>query len=305
MITNHEFDDDGTNMTVPLKVLKSDVTFTQGKTWPVILKGGCNTTDEVILEQVKINIRRQLPQVQPYMINHEVAVIVGGGPSLKETEKELLDCYWRGGKIVALNGAYRWCIERNIKPSACIVLDARESNAEFVKESIPECKYLLASQCHSKTFEYCAGRDVYIWHACTGGDNELKVLKKFYFGRVHPVDLGTTVGIRSVSLMRMLGFTRMEIFGIDSCWLDDNHHSYEQPENNRDLKKRVWLVPSSGGDAVPFMCAPWHMQQVEDFKKLIKERGNMFQLNVHGRGLLATILRTGATIQQEENRNAC
>lgn len=276
------------------------VTFQQDKVMPVKLDGGLNTPDEVILKQVNENIRRQLPQVQPYHLNGEVALIVCGGVSLRETETELRDAVWAGGKIVAINGAYQWCIDHNLKPSACLVLDARESNVKFVETPVKGCRYLLAAQCHPKAFELCRDREVFIWHACSGGDVEHEILKKYYFDRVHPITLGTTAGVRAISVMRMLGFTRMEIFGLDSCWLGDEHHSYPQKENEKDLRIPVWLNPEGRADkALRFECAPWHMKQAEDFQNLVKERGNMFQLNVHGRGLISAIMRTGAAIQTE------
>ena len=261
---------------------------------------GCNTPDDVVMAQVNENIRRQLPQVQPYASNGETALIVASGASLRDTEKELRDLVWSGGKIVALNGAYRWCIEHNLKPSACIILDARESNAEFVHEPVEGCRYLLAAQCHPRAFDYCRDREVFIWHACTGGDAEHDVLKEYYFNRVYPITLGTTVGVRAISLLRMLGFPRFELFGLDSCWTGNEHHAFPQKENEKDKRFRVWLRPEGRDDKVlRFECAPWHMKQAEDFQTLIRERGNLFQLNVHGEGLIASILRTGAEIQME------
>jgi hypothetical protein len=109
---------------------------------------GCNTPDEIVRAQVIESIRRQLPQVQPYQSNGETAIIVASGVSLRDTVHELRDCLWSGAKIIALNGAYRWCLEHNLKPSACIILDAREPNAEFIREPVKGCRYLLAAQCH-------------------------------------------------------------------------------------------------------------------------------------------------------------
>lgn len=263
--------------------------------------GGCNTPDDVIIEQVRENITRGLPQVFPHQPNPFTAILVCGGPSLAETEKELVKAVWEGGKIVAVNGAYQWCIERNLKPSAAVMLDARDFNSRFIAEPVDGCKYILASQCHAKTFELCEGREAVIWHACSAGEPELQLLKQYYFDAVYPVTLGTTVGIRAISLMRMLGFHSFEIFGLDSCWLDNRHHGYDQAENNKDGNIPVWLRPEGRDDkAQRFICAPWHVKQCEDFQNLIRERGDLFRLNVHGRGLIAAVMRTGAEIQMDQ-----
>lgn len=263
-------------------------------------ESGCNTTDEVIMAQVAANIRRGLPQAQPHEPNPATAILVCGGPSLKTTEKELVEAYWAGGKIVAVNGAYQWCIDHNLKPSAALMLDARESNARFFKTEVPGCKYLLASQCHPSVFEHCKDRETVIWHACSAGEPELALLNEFYFERTYPVTIGTTVGVRAITLLRMLGFRRIDIFGLDSCWLDGEHHSYAQPENARDGRLSVWLRPEGRDDlAKRFECAPWHCKQAEDFMTLVRERGDHFELNVRGPGLIAEMLRTGAQIQME------
>jgi hypothetical protein len=273
--------------------------FDASKTKEIEFKGGLNTTDETIMAQVAENIRRGLPQAQPYSPNTDTAIIVAGGPSLKATEKDLVEAVWRGGKVVAVNGAYQWCIDRNIKPSAMVMLDAREFNARFLETPVPNCHYLLASQCHPKAFDLCRDRKVTIWHGLSCGDDEKAMLDEFYFERYNPVTLGTTVAMRAISLMRMLGFTTMEVFGLDSCWLDEEHHAYEQPEN-KEKKMSVWVRPKDRDDlAQRFICAPWMAKQAEDFMRLVKERGDLFQLNVHGPGLIATMIRTGADIEIE------
>lgn len=261
-----------------------------------------NVSDETLLAQVSANIKLGLPQAMAYQPNPETAIIVAGGPSLNETEKELVDLVWKGGKVVAINGAYQWCIDRNIKPSACVVMDAREFNSRFVQTPVDGCHYLIASQCHPKTFEMCRGRQVAIWHALSAGDDEIKLLDEYYFKQHNPITIGVTVTMRAISLMRMLGFSRMEIFGLDSCWLDGAHHAYQQIENNGEKTMSVWVRPKGRDDlAQRFICSVWQAKQAEDFMQLIKERGDMFRLNVHGRGLIATMIRAGAELELEDD----
>lgn len=281
------------------------------KVFPISFEGEhLNVDDDVIHEQVAHAIRLGLPQAMPYDENHEVVALVCGGPSLAETERELVEAHWSGAKIVTVNGAYKWCVERNLKPSATVVLDAREFNQRFADPAVIGCRYLLASQCHPSTFEACRGRDVLLWHALSTGDPEVELLDAFYGGHLitkddqqghgcyFPITLGTTVGLRAISLMRMLGFRRFHIFGLDSCWLGDRHHAYEQSENNDDGRLNIWLKPE-GIEAKRFVCSTWQAKQAEDFMKLVQERGNLFDINVHGPGLIATMIRTGADMEIE------
>src|SRR6266566_3541065 len=81
------------------------------------LDDGCNVSDELIMNQVRESIRRQLPQAYGHQPNSDRIALVCGGPSLAKTEKELVELAWNGVKVVAVNGAYQWCIDHNIKPS--------------------------------------------------------------------------------------------------------------------------------------------------------------------------------------------
>jgi hypothetical protein len=179
-------------------------------------------------------------------------------------------------------------------------MDAREFNSRFVQTSVLECNYLLASQCHPSAFELCRDRKVTIWHAISAGDREVEILDNYYFKKHFPVTLGTTVSIRAISLMRMLGFQDFEIFGLDSCLISDRHHAYKQPENDGGEVVSVWIRPHGRDDLVQrFLCYPWMIKQCEDFQNLTKERGEMFRINVHGPGLIATMIRTGAQLEPE------
>lgn len=263
--------------------------------------GGMNVSDEQVLEQVAVNIRRGLPQVRPHQPNMHTVSLVCGGPSLAMSEKELVQSAWAGDKIVAVNGAYQWCIDHNIKPAGAIVLDAREFNTRFLEEPVEGCKYFIAAQCHPRMFDICKDRETYIWHACSAGDAEQDMLKEYYFDKYFAVDIGVTIGVRAVSLLRMLGFTSQRIWALDSCWLDDKHHAYGQPENDRDRRVGVFIRPQ-GHDVRPerFECSGWHIKQAETFMQLVKERGDLFRLDVRGPGLIAAIMRTGAQMQLEQ-----
>ena len=264
----------------------------------------CTISQEQMAAHIAVNIKRQIPQARIYDPRPETVALVCGGPTLAETEHELIEAVWSGAKICAVNGAYKWLIDRNLRPSAFVMLDGREFNANFVNPSVVGCKYLLASQCHPRAFELCEGREVVIWHAVSGGNPELEVINKHYLGRVHPITGGTTVAIRAIMLMRMLGFVSFDIFGLDSCLLDGQHHAYEQPENDVDSVHEVWLRPQGRDDlAQKFFCSPWMMKQAYDIQQLMQSHGDNFRLHVRGRGLIAAMLRTGAEIETKSQRH--
>lgn len=259
------------------------------------LKGSPNISPEIMAAQIRHAIRQGFPQCRPEPEKPDRVVLVGGGPSLATTERELRDLLFEGAICVTLNGAYAWCLERNIQPRIQIVMDGRASTARFLEPAIPRCKYFAASQCHALVFDALRGRpEVFIFHAVTNDGIHAAILSDYYgAGHWYPVVGGTTIATRAIGLLRGGGFLRFDLFGIDSCWLEDRHHAFAQPENEADIRITTTAAPSGCPElARTFHCAPWHVKQLEDFLQVMRVNGGSFQLAVHGPGLLAHALES-------------
>lgn len=268
----------------------------------IAFHGRVNTSDPELMANISHSIRLGYSQVRAQAPNSDRVCLVGSGASLATTVEELRDLYFAGAKVVTVNGSYSWCIERNIRPSAQIILDARPSNARFLHPAIPQCRYLLASQCAPETWAAVEGRpDVWIWH-CVGTDAETeRMLTDYYAGRWQSISHGpvggTTAGVRGIALLRALGFLRFDLFGMDSCYLEGAGHAFAQPENAEDRPYRFTVSPSGHPEqGRVFYCAPWMAKQLECFLQMIRSKGNDFLLNVHGEGLLAFALRASADV---------
>ena len=252
-----------------------------------------NVHKNAIIANVKRNIRRQLPQLDCYMPTDRPIALVAGGWSLHETFDELRDLYFAGVPLVALNGAGNWLMERNIRPAMQIVMDARKENAVFVEKPIPKCRYFLASQCHPILFDLCADRETWIFHirSCGEDSREEEILNEYYLGKWRHIPGGGTIGVRSISMARILGYQLIHVFGLDSCLRDGTHenHAYEQGWNKPDKR----LVPVWVGQR-KFICSGWHTAQADQFKDYILSCGEHFSLSVHGDGLIAHMMRLGA-----------
>lgn len=275
------------------------------------LHGNVNVPDAGILDNIRHSIRLGFPQVRPDPLKPQSVILVGSGPSLKDTERELIDLYFGGDRtrsiVVTLNGGYHWCLERNIRPSVQVVVDARSGNGRFLLPAVPQCRYLVASQCHPSTWKVLQdGREnVWIWHAADAEGVFKPILDDYYFGNWHGVGGGTTVAMRGISLMRTLGFFRFDIFGVDSCWMGDQHHALAQPENEADKVFPFKAFPTGHPEmSRTFMCSPWMLKQLEDLLQMMRVAGDQFLLNFHGDGLLAFTLQCAADISYERPTEA-
>ncbi|MGE0363066.1 MAG: hypothetical protein AB7R67_20300 [Vicinamibacterales bacterium] len=271
----------------------------------VTFDGRLNIPDDRLLANVAASIRRGYPQVWPVAPNPHRVALVCGGPSINATVDELRQAVFEGAKLVTVNGAYAWCLERNLQPRAQIVMDARPTNARFLAPEVPQCRYYLCSQCAPETWDAVARYPhVAIWH--DESDAAVKAaLDAYYLGAWCGVAGGTTVGTRAIGLLRMLGFLRFDVFGLDSCWMGYHTHAYAQPENAHD--KRVRATISTVDDSAPprtFITSPWMLKQADDFQRFVRASGDKFLLNVHGDGLIAYMLRAHAGVERQIDESA-
>jgi hypothetical protein len=227
------------------------------------------------------------------MTNDFEVMILGGGPSLEGQIETIRQLRAEGCKLITLNGTYNWAIERGLTPSAQIVVDAREFNSRFTRPILPTCKYLIASQCHPSVLEGLPPESTLLWH--TAGEAIRPILegsgKPWYV-----IPGGSTVMLRAIPMMRMLGYRKFHLFGFDSCLGNqDVHHAYSQPENDSTLVVNVTV----GG--CTFRCHAWMVSQAQEFMDLIRFMGSELELEVYGDGLIAHILKTGAELSDLED----
>lgn len=252
--------------------------------------GVLNTDEEVVKKNVRHNIQQGWIEISPHETNNEEVMILGGGPSTAEFLEDIKKKRAEGVKLVALNGAYGWCIENGLTPSALIMVDAREFNARFSKPVVDGCKYLIASQCDPAVFEGLPKERTYIWHTTT---EMIRDILNEHSEIWYVVPGGSTVLLRAIPLLRMLGFKKFHLYGCDSCLSADKHHAYAQPENDAAM-----VLPAIVGGRT-FHCHAWMVSQAQEFMDMIRFLGDEIELELYGDGLLTHILNTGAKIHDE------
>jgi SAM-dependent methyltransferase len=265
----------------------------------VVDAGILNLGESHVLKNVEANIQAGWNQVSPQEPKDSEVVIIGGGPSLDSQLTEIRELKAAGAKIVTLNGAYHWAHQHGLGPVTEIIVDARAFNARFSHPVHEGCKYLIASQCDPSVLEGLPKDSTWLWH--TSADFIRPLLDEHletWFG----VPGGSTVLLRAIPLLRMLGFRQFHLFGCDSCVQDVKgntdirpgdaywHHAYAQAENDTEQ-----LVTVTCGGRI-FSCQPWQVSQATEFLELIKVMGDEFDLAIYGDGLLKHILETGASL---------
>lgn len=258
----------------------------------VLVGGKINVPLEVLEAQVVSNVNAGWQHVVPHNKQDREIIVLSGGPSMESQLEVIKKLRAEGAALATVNGAYGWALERGLEPSAQIVLDARAFNARFSRPVTPYTKYLIGSQVHPSTLDGLPYDRTFLWHSGLSEENEKMIQEKL--GYYFPSPGGSTVTLRAIPLLRMLGFYRIHLFGFDSCVTGTQHHAYAQPENDNE----PIITVECGGKI--FNCSPWMLSQASEFRDMVKLMGDVVELAVYGDGLIAQMITTGASFSTTE-----
>lgn len=259
--------------------MTADVSF---RTFRETFRGGVNVDHEVIYRNIRTNIARPLPQIDVHAPNDYEVAMLCGGPSLAQAEIP------PGYKIATCNGTYDWALRRGLRPSVFMMLDARPHNVRFITEPLQSCRYFLCSQVDPSMFERLEGYDVRLFHGCAKPERE--ILDDWYMGRWRKVPGGGTVGLCALWILYLIGVRTARFYGLDGCLVDDQHHAYDQPENDGNA---VFTVTVEGRS---FRAHPWMLAQIDDFLQICSVFPDDMNVSFEGDTLIPHIVRETARL---------
>jgi hypothetical protein len=260
--------------------------------------GVVNTELEQVKENIRENVKGNWQMVHPHPMQSTEVMLICGGPSLNDYTDEIIEQRANGMPMITTNGTYNWAIANGMTPSMQLIIDGREFNKRFVTPVVDDCKYMIASQCHPSVLEGLPEDRTYLWHV-SGRDEEIEKILDEAYEIWFPVPGGSTVTLRGLCLLRMLGFHKIHMYGFDSCYRDGEHHAYEQAENNY----KNYKIPVGCGGTKTFLCDGWMYSQAKEFIQMVGLIGDEIQLDIKGDGLIAHIVETGAKLAALDEEN--
>jgi len=238
---------------------------------------GCATESEMNAN-VTATIERGYTRFNEYLGKFEgEAAIVGAGPSIKRTHKDLK------GDVIAINSAIGYLLDQGTVPRWAMIWDASHLCAQFAIPH-PDITYLIGARCHPSVFERLKDCKVICWHA--GGDHniaEFLVQKKLDEPMVNGGSAGVT---RAMYLAVALGYRKLNIYGADSSYSDDGHtHINGSLVPEKDLM--VWIGNGKGKKL--FRTTPEWCAQVNEFRDIyamFRHPNFGIEIEVYGEGML-------------------
>jgi hypothetical protein len=178
-------------------------------------------------EQIKINLRKNCGRIEAVTeLRKEPIACVSFGPSLKDTWEKIKEFKY----VMSCSGSHKFLVEHGIIPTHHIDVDPREHKIKLIGEPQKGCEYLIASTCHPKLIDYLqnAGCTVKLWHIFDSEEEGYRILPPGEW----MVTGGCSVGTRTMTLARFIGFTEQHIFGMDGSFPSDgNSHAGEHPND--------------------------------------------------------------------------
>lgn len=261
-------------------------------TIPVIVL--CNTPDEVLAANVRTNTAKPLKWLQAADEHDRVAVMVGGGPSVKEHVGAIREHVARGATVFAMNAASRWLREQGVEADWQVICDAQAATADLVD---PLARgHLIASQCDPATMDRAP--DPVVWHLETGEiETQFSPDRPRYRGGYVLIGGGAAVGNSAMCVAYAMGYRNFEVYGFDSSHRDGQGHAYAQPMNDE-----LQVFPVRWGDRMYWSTITMRAQ-AEKFQltgQALKQRG--CRIEVHGDGLLPAMWRTPPARMDEREK---
>ena len=252
------------------------------------IKRTLRPSEEQVRRNVHKNIRFGVEQVNFHMPQSTPIVLCAGGPSLKPNIETVRQQQIEGAEVICVGNAGHLLAGYGIKPNGHILMDGMDRNKTFVVP-IPDTRYFVASQCDPSVIRSMKVHNhVYIWHA-SGPPGIREILDKHYGpGNYWLIPGGSYISLRAIALLHVLGYKWIHIYGLDSCLMEDEHHSYLQPDADGQTVEDVTV-----GDR-DFRCTYWMLDQATQFLESIQN--GLFgsaQLAVHGDGPISYMLKSG------------
>lgn len=234
---------------------------------------------ERLLDNMRVNIARCLPEAKLCKPHGLTMSVAGGGPSLADTFQDMQ------GWVCAINGSLQYLIDQGLKEGtsyACGVCDAGAHIPDMVPAH-PDVRYYLASVCDPALFDklISANCEVVLWHVTPGShecSDEINKLLNLEYDEWNAIGGGCTMGLRWVNLGYYLGFRRFHLHGLDSSFRGSATHAYP---DHADAKEHFEFNGR--------MTRPNFIAQVYDFAEMLEtmwDTDPSLQIEVFGDGLL-------------------
>ncbi|MCH8334905.1 MAG: DUF115 domain-containing protein, partial [Proteobacteria bacterium] len=247
-----------------------------------------NTPVDVVDAQIRANGALDLPWLRSTPPHDGIAILCGGGPSIKRQTAKIRDLTRKkGATLFGLNACAGWLVDNQFDVDIQTILDAKQETANLVETMAH--RHIFASQCHPDTIDRLIrsrSRSLTLFHLNNTDIEDLLPDERVKRGGYVLIGGGVSVGITSMVMAYAMGYREMHFFGYDSSNESGATHAYRQ-----DMNQFVPNIDVEWGDKTYNASMPMK-QQAEAFPRFARElQAEGVEINVYGDGLLQAMWR--------------
>lgn len=270
-----------------------------GETSPALsfLELPVNNNPEAIIENIRTNCQRGLPQLKQLESTDRPLIVVGGGPSLHDY-LPVLKSFRPDCDVLAVNGAYKFLRSVGIDADHFILIDSRRDNVAHVEAPHPDTNHYLASQVHPEVFDALRDHRVTMFHLAT--ETGLAATKDLPPPQTYSMAPVGMASVHAIYLGAALGYRRMFLFGYDFSHKAGETYAFEQAMNKHDASFEVVL------NGEKFRTTLALARTAEQFAKAVSPviRSCDLDIRVFSSGLLPEVLKAAMSPATEESERA-
>lgn len=249
------------------------------------------TDGKEAMENVKVNIKRPLKYVYDmpgFLVkkrHDQKLALVGGGPSLAKSIEELDGSF---EVIVACGSSHDYLRNKARIPHWAVLCDPDPLSLQYLKRPHPAVQYMIATHCAPRLFDYLKPYpQVAMWHCFSENHDEYNEIQPGF----KAIGGGCTVGLRSLSIALLFGYSNIHFFGFDSCVGEsDKPYAYDLVEDDKTVGQlhKIRIGADTPGEKV-YICQGYHLAQAANFKDLYRLHNDKFTPTFHGGGMMSDL----------------
>ena len=178
-------------------------------------------------------------------------------------------------------------MDAGLIPDYCTICDPDPVMVNYISKASRKTMFLLSTAVAPEVVTRLRGFNIVFWHCHSEANEEgIKEFEPDY----QAVGGGCTVGLRSLSLAIIMGYSNIHFFGFDSCMNGDEHHAYDFSTKEEDVGKiyKIRIGFGTPGDK-SYDAAGYQLAQAEQFATFYRNFGKYFTPTFHGPGLLPDV----------------
>lgn len=186
---------------------------------------GSPVPSDTVLENIRQSASVNLPILTRQKDRDGALIFVAGGPTLRQFLGEIKARKEAGEYICTSNNTHDYLIDNGIIPDACLLFDPKKRVADYIKKPQVNTLYYLGVTVHIDVFKALEKANCQKVLIAYGLDDDADLmLQKTLYPTISLTSYlvgGTMTPLRAMPLAGLLGFRKIEYYGMDSCFAED------------------------------------------------------------------------------------